>query len=569
MVDQVAVSRTLLEPTPFQYAIKDEKVLGEYAFNLPGLALPWNQQRTLGENKSKQQQQEQQPQCYQLQTEQQKNATRYCEDNPGNHHDKHDSTLLERESQNRQWNHSHGYLQSDKGLYETTGETETVKEERFPSENIAENHQKGVADLCCKPLILKSERKAINSIMDGAGDTVRCILLASSKDKVQQQPIEKENTAGEPTTSEMKNMEKMIEILNNMKNKSSNQDSKLITFMKEAQNLVKSEEMLSEVVQAIYRTAVTDRSFASTAARLCGKMAHFVVEGTKFRSLLLNMLQKDFSRRHELQHSNVEQWLGFITFLCEVFVTMRIKNGEPYHALVSPIYTCLRELFFKNALKNFDLKLMKYKKLQLEITYFKECVNEGIVPKGLRSWQYPTVLIENSLFQKDLLSLFNKHGLELLDIMIKHYQLAADILIKEITVLDEKVKGDLDFNRYKYEYDGCFSSINSYLVKLKSTKMTKLNRYREAYKTGISYPKPPVSQTGISDQRKEPVNRRDYQPGVQTDHNNGAHGSHQESQRNEHSEGGNNNQPSNRGSENDHQSRWNGAKFNQNFRKQA
>lgn len=48
--------------------------------------------------------------------------------------------------------------------------------------------------------------------------------------------------------------------------------------------------------------------------------------------------------REELQQQDVERWLGFITFLCEVFGTMRSSTGEPFRVLVCPIYTCLREV---------------------------------------------------------------------------------------------------------------------------------------------------------------------------------------------------------------------------------
>ncbi|KPP71426.1 CBP80/20-dependent translation initiation factor-like [Scleropages formosus] len=162
------------------------------------------------------------------------------------------------------------------------------------------------------------------------------------------------------TTNPQRNrMDKLLEILNSMRNNSSDVDSQLTTFMEEAQNSTSSEEMLSEIVRTIYHKAVSDRSFASTAAKLCDKMALFIVEGTKFRSLLLNMLQlltydegsaepfawtKDFTRREELQQTDVERWLGFITFLCEVFGIMRSSAGEPFRVLVCPIYTCLREV---------------------------------------------------------------------------------------------------------------------------------------------------------------------------------------------------------------------------------
>lgn len=61
-------------------------------------------------------------------------------------------------------------------------------------------------------------------------------------------------------------------------------------------------------------------------------------------SALFPFVQKDFTMREELQQSDVERWLGFITFLCEVFGTMRSSTGEPFRVLVCPIYTCLREV---------------------------------------------------------------------------------------------------------------------------------------------------------------------------------------------------------------------------------
>lgn len=86
-------------------------------------------------------------------------------------------------------------------------------------------------------------------------------------------------------------MDRLMEILNSMRNNSSDVAAKLTSFMEEAQNSTNSEEMLGEIVRTIYQKAVSDRSFAFTAAKLCDKMALFMVEGTKFRSLLLNMLQ--------------------------------------------------------------------------------------------------------------------------------------------------------------------------------------------------------------------------------------------------------------------------------------
>lgn len=87
------------------------------------------------------------------------------------------------------------------------------------------------------------------------------------------------------------NMDRLVELLDSMRSNSIGVEQRLASFMEEAQSSARSEEALAQVVGAIYSTAVSDRSFATTAARLCEKMALFMVEGTKFRSLLLNMLQ--------------------------------------------------------------------------------------------------------------------------------------------------------------------------------------------------------------------------------------------------------------------------------------
>ncbi|XP_067114446.1 CBP80/20-dependent translation initiation factor isoform X1 [Osmerus mordax] len=183
------------------------------------------------------------------------------------------------------------------------------------------------------------------STREGQVDGPRVNLLQSSKERLRKRLKDKEEVCvaieGDP---QQNRMDRLLEILNSMRNNSSGVEVQLSSFMEEAQSSARSEETLAQIVSTIYGKAVSDRSFAATAAKLCDKMALFMVEGTKFRSLLLNMLQKDFSRREVLQQGDVERWLGFITFLCEVFGTMRSSAGEPYRVLVCPIYTCLREL---------------------------------------------------------------------------------------------------------------------------------------------------------------------------------------------------------------------------------
>ncbi|XP_041090535.1 CBP80/20-dependent translation initiation factor-like isoform X2 [Polyodon spathula] len=257
-------------------------------------------------------------------------------------------------SQNRRWHHNQKHQPAPGGGSEkdtpnrNTKDTDNVRTEEPP---LAGLWTKPEAELDNSqpegPAPANSEVKRKNSLTDGH----KVNLLQSSKERLRRRLKQKDEVLVETTNPQKNRMDKLIEILNSMRNNSSGVDSKLTTFMEEAQNSTNSEEMLSEIVKTIYQKAATDRSFASTAAKLCDKMALFMVEGTKFRSLLLNMLQRDFTQREGLQQSDVERWLGFITFLCEVFGTMRSSAGEPFRVLVCPIYTCLRELLDSQEVK--------------------------------------------------------------------------------------------------------------------------------------------------------------------------------------------------------------------------
>ncbi|XP_066102544.1 CBP80/20-dependent translation initiation factor isoform X4 [Saccopteryx bilineata] len=266
-------------------------------------------------------------------------------------------------SQNRRWHHGNmKHPPGDKGeegAYHNAKETMTMESPKLEDVLGDTEHSglepprspDGLAPVASEglppqpPGVPEAETERKDSVLpERMGERPRVTLLPSSKDRLRRRLKEKDEVAVETTSPQQNKMDKLIEILNSMRNNSSDVDTKLTTFMEEAQNSTNSEEMLGEIVRTIYQKAVSDRSFAFTAAKLCDKMALFMVEGTKFRSLLLNMLQKDFTVREELQQQDVERWLGFITFLCEVFGTMRSSRGEPFRVLVCPIYTCLREL---------------------------------------------------------------------------------------------------------------------------------------------------------------------------------------------------------------------------------
>ncbi|XP_037340945.2 CBP80/20-dependent translation initiation factor isoform X2 [Pungitius pungitius] len=270
-------------------------------------------------------------------------------------------------SQNRRWPHSqkgqgHGHTDfpADKGMPARTTkdkETENVKPEEGPVRTPPHHGGRSPAEspgpaptagpnARPHPAGPKESPDAPGAGTGGEGQSQqpRISLLQSSKERLRRRLKDKEEARVEAPGSGSQSMDRLVDLLNSMRSNSSGVERQLASFMEEAQCSARSEEALAQVVSTIYAKAVSDRSFAATAAKLCDKMALFMVEGTKFRSLLLNLLQRDFACREELQQSDVERWLGFITFLCEVFGTMRSSSADPFRVLVCPIYTCLREL---------------------------------------------------------------------------------------------------------------------------------------------------------------------------------------------------------------------------------
>ncbi|XP_019937932.1 CBP80/20-dependent translation initiation factor isoform X2 [Paralichthys olivaceus] len=336
-----------------------------------------------GGGKSQPQQiQQQSPQHHRDHIQQQQNITELGDNRnnsadwpprqyPGGHGQRQGGPSHYGYSQNRRWHHNqkgqgHGQTNTmgDKGITLRTTkdkETENVKagdEQIRPPQDCSRKSPNESPKSESTPftntfpdLRVSPNPAGSGKASEGQSEQPKVSLLQSSKERLRRRLKDKDEARVEASGSGSQNMDRLVDLLNSMRSNSSGVEQQLASFMEEAQCSAQSEESLTQVVSTIYSKAVSDRSFAATAAKLCDKMALFMVEGTKFRSLLLNMLQRDFSRREELQQSDVEGWLGFITFLCEVFGTMRSSSGEPFRVLVCPIFTCLRELLESTDIK--------------------------------------------------------------------------------------------------------------------------------------------------------------------------------------------------------------------------
>ncbi|KAK6312249.1 hypothetical protein J4Q44_G00179130 [Coregonus suidteri] len=64
--------------------------------------------------------------------------------------------------------------------------------------------------------------------------------------------------------------------------------------------------------------------------------------GNVFRRNLLNRLQLEFVAREETRLRSLQEWVCFVTFICNVFDYLKVNN-MPMVALVHPVLTaCLR-----------------------------------------------------------------------------------------------------------------------------------------------------------------------------------------------------------------------------------
>ncbi|XP_038597879.1 MIF4G domain-containing protein isoform X1 [Tachyglossus aculeatus] len=62
-----------------------------------------------------------------------------------------------------------------------------------------------------------------------------------------------------------------------------------------------------------------------------------------FRRGLLNRLQQEYQGRDQLRARSRHGWVGYVTFICNVFDYLRVNN-MPMVALVNPVFDCLFRL---------------------------------------------------------------------------------------------------------------------------------------------------------------------------------------------------------------------------------
>ncbi|XP_028912778.1 MIF4G domain-containing protein isoform X1 [Ornithorhynchus anatinus] len=130
------------------------------------------------------------------------------------------------------------------------------------------------------------------------------------------------------------------------------QDYKIPSLDAETQQLLKTALKepnsvdLERVANVLVDQSLQDYVFSKEAGRICYTImqAENKPSGQSvFRRGLLNRLQQEYQSRDQLRARSRRGWVGYVTFICNVFDYLRVNN-MPMVALVNPVFDCLFRL---------------------------------------------------------------------------------------------------------------------------------------------------------------------------------------------------------------------------------
>ncbi|CAG03137.1 unnamed protein product, partial [Tetraodon nigroviridis] len=111
---------------------------------------------------------------------------------------------------------------------------------------------------------------------------------------------------------------------------------------------------LETVSNIIIDQSLKDQMFSKEAGRICYTIVQAEAKqnnGSVFRRNLLNRLQQEFKNREEMRKCSLQEWVCFVTFICNIFDYLKVNN-MPMLALVHPVFDCLMRLTYPDALLN-------------------------------------------------------------------------------------------------------------------------------------------------------------------------------------------------------------------------
>lgn len=130
------------------------------------------------------------------------------------------------------------------------------------------------------------------------------------------------------------------------------EDYKMQSFDADTQQLLKTALKdpgsvdLEKVANIIVDQSLKNKIFSKESGRMCYTIiqAESKQSGQNvFRRGLLNRLQQEYKDREELRSRSVQEWICYVSFICNIFDYLRVNN-MPMLALVNPVYDCLFRL---------------------------------------------------------------------------------------------------------------------------------------------------------------------------------------------------------------------------------
>ncbi|MGH0173684.1 UNVERIFIED_CONTAM: hypothetical protein FKN15_069384 [Acipenser sinensis] len=141
---------------------------------------------------------------------------------------------------------------------------------------------------------------------------------------------------------------------------SNKEEYKIQSFDAETQQLLKTALKepgavdLEKVAAVIVDQSLKDQGFSKEAGRICFTIVQTETKQSSsnvFRRSLLNRLQQEFKNREETRSRSLQEWVCYVTFICNVFDYLKV-NDMPMMALVHPVYDCLFRLGQADSLRN-------------------------------------------------------------------------------------------------------------------------------------------------------------------------------------------------------------------------
>lgn len=140
----------------------------------------------------------------------------------------------------------------------------------------------------------------------------------------------------------------------------SSEEYKIQSFDQDTQVLLKTALKdpcsvdLEKVSNIIVDQSMKDQMFSKEAGRICYTIVQAEAKqnnGNIFRRNILNRLQQEFKDREETRCRSIQEWVCYVTFICNIFDHLKVNN-MPMVALMHPVYDCVMRLAQPDALMN-------------------------------------------------------------------------------------------------------------------------------------------------------------------------------------------------------------------------